>query len=95
MKSLKSWQFSLLNLLAGLVLVLVAINITLFLGNRTVQAQAFERQRTINQGLRLSRLNTQLIRALATMSAQRDDQQLRDLLAAHGITFTVNPPAAQ
>jgi hypothetical protein len=31
------------------------------------------------------------VRALATSAANNKDDQLRDLLAQHGITFQVNP----
>ena len=77
--------------IAGVVLVLVAINISLFLDNRKLQLQSLERQQFINQSIRLSRVNAQLIRAIAGVSAQTNDAQLRELLAAHGVTFTVNP----
>jgi hypothetical protein len=90
---LSSWQFWALNGCAGLVMALVITNIALFLGNRTVQVQAAERQQFINQSIQLSRLNTQLIRALAATSAQTDDEEIRELLASHGVTFTVNPQA--
>ena len=74
-----------------MVLVLVAINITLFLGNRSLQVQMQEQQLIINEGIRVSRVNTQLIQAIATLSAQSDDADLRALLAAHGVTFKFNP----
>ena len=93
MAHLKSWQFWLLNTLAVITLILVAVNISLSMGNRTVQTQVLQRQQFINQSIRLSRLNNQLIRALAVASAQTDDQQIRDLLSAHGVTFSVNADA--
>ena len=97
----KLWQFWTLNGIAAIVLVLVAINITLFLGNRSLQVQLYGRQQTINGSIQISRFNTQLIQAIATLSAQliqaiatlsaqTDDSALRDLLAAHGVTFTLN-----
>lgn len=86
----KPWQFWTLNGVAAVVLVLVAINITLFLGNRSLQVQMYGRQQTINGGIQISRFNTQLIQAIATLSAQTDDSALRDLLAAQGVTFTLN-----
>lgn len=81
-----NWQFWSLNAGAFVALVLAAVNITLFLGNRDVQAEVLNRQHFVNQSIRLSRLNTQLIRALAALSEQHDDAQIRELLAAHGIS---------
>ena len=70
--------------------MLVAINIALFNNNRTVQLEVAKQQQFINQSIRLSRLNTQLIRALATASVQNNDPQIRELLNAHGVTYSVN-----
>ncbi len=91
-QQLWKWQFWLLNAVAAAVLVLVGVDISLALTNRTVQTEALQSQQYINQSIRLSRLNSQLIRALATTSAQSNDQQIKDLLSAHGVTFSVKPP---
>ena len=77
------------------MLLLVAINISLFLDNRKLQLQSLERQQFINQSIRLSRVNAQLIKAIAGVSAQTNDAQLRDLLAAHGVTFTLDPESTE
>ena len=92
---MRQWQFWTLNGVAGMVLLLIAVNISLFLDNRELQGQTLERQQFINQSIRLSRVNTQLIRAIAGVSAQTNDAQLRDLLAAHGVTFNLNPDATE
>ena len=92
---MKKWQFWLLNGCAAAVLVVVFVNISLFLGNRTVQAVVIQQQQFINESIRLARINSQLIRALATTSAQTDDMEIRALLAEHGVTFTFNPDDAQ
>lgn len=92
--TLRAWQFRALIALSLVALALVVGNISLFMGNRASQAQVLERQRTINQGIRLSRLNAQLIRSLATLSAQTEDEQIRALLAQHGVTFTFTPNAS-
>ena len=47
-------------------------------------------QQFINESIRLSRVNARLIRALATVSAQTNDMDIRALLAEHGVTFTFN-----
>lgn len=90
---MKRWQVWLLTGIGGLALVLVVANIALFLGNRAQQATFNARQQSLNQSIRLARLNAQLIRALASISVQKNDPQLRDLLASHGVTYTVKPRA--
>jgi hypothetical protein len=91
----KKWQFWFLNACATIVLIVVFINISLFQGNRSVQAVVLQQQQFINESIRLSRINAQLIRALATLSAQTSDLEIRALLAEHGVTFTFNPDQEQ
>jgi hypothetical protein len=78
--------------LAGLSVILVVSNGILFLVNQEAQATINRRQQFINQSAQLGRVNEALVRALATSAANNKDDQLRDLLAQHGITFQVNPP---
>ena len=77
-------------LLAAIAVGFVAGNIYLHRTNLSLQDELAQRQQFINESIRLSRLNTQLEQALATMAAQSDDEAIRDLLANHGISFTVN-----
>jgi hypothetical protein len=90
----KSWFRGVLSGIAVLGLVFVVVNIVLFLGNRTIQGEVNDRQQFINQSLQLDRLNRELIAALANLAARNNDDQLRNLLASHGITFTVNQPTS-
>ena len=78
--------------LAGLSVILVISNGILFLVNQDAQATINRRQQFINQSVQLGRVNEALVRALATSAASNKDNQLRDLLAQHGITFQINPP---
>ena len=89
----RSWFRWVLSGIAALGLVFVVVNIFLFLGNRSIQGEVNDRQQFINQSIQLDRLNRELIAALANLAARNNDDQLRNLLASHGITFTVNPPA--
>jgi hypothetical protein len=89
-RGLASWEFWLLTLVGLVVLALVLANTLLSMGNRTLRDQVAERQRFINETIQLSRLNTQLIQALADTSARTGDEALRDLLADQGIRFTVS-----
>ena len=79
--------------LAVLSLVFVVGNIVLHRTNLGLQDRLAERQQFINESIRLSRFNGELVQALATLSAQTDDAAIRELLASHGINFTVNLPA--
>jgi hypothetical protein len=88
----KSWFRWVLSGIAVLGLIFVVVNIFLFLGNRSIQGEVNDRQQFINQSIQLDRLNRELIAALANLAARNNDDQLRNLLASHGITFTVNPP---
>ena len=88
----KSWFRGVLAGIAVLCLAFVVVNIFLFLGNRTIQGEVNDRQQFINQSIQLDRLNRELIAALANLAARTNDDQVRNLLASQGITFTVNQP---
>lgn len=85
---LSSLQFSLLTVCGALALLLVVANIGMSLNNRAAQQEVNTRQQYINQTVQVSRLNSQIAEALATLSAQTGDAAIRDLLADNGITFT-------
>ena len=79
----------------GLVsLVLLAVNITLLRGNRAAQQEIAARQQFVQQSVQLEGLYREIVRALAELAARNNDADVRTLLAKHGITYTVNPPAA-
>jgi len=90
----KSWFRWVLSGIAVLGLAFVVINMFLFLGNRTIEGEVNDRQQFINQSMQLDRLNRELIAALANLAARNNDDQLKNLLASHGITFTVNQPTS-
>lgn len=77
--------------LSTLALVLMIASVFLINGNRDLQAEVAQRQAIINSGINLSQLNQSLVQALADASIKDDDKQIRDLLAAQGIT--IKPPA--
>lgn len=86
----RSGQFWLLTLAAGVALVLVALSMMLARSNQAIQSEIDNRQQYINQTIRISRLNTRFIQALANVSARTGDEQIRLLLADHGISFSAN-----
>jgi hypothetical protein len=87
-------QYWLLIGIGVLALMLVALNIVTDLDNVDLRAEVRARQQYINQSVQLGQFNKQLVQGLATLSAQSGDDDLRAVLAKHGIDFTVKPRAA-
>ncbi len=83
------------TILAALVLVLVAVNILLVLGNQSIQAEVGDRQQFIAQAIQLEGLNRQVVGALANMALKTNDEQLKKLLAESGVSFEVQPEPAR
>lgn len=79
---------------AALPLVLVIVDFVLGEGNRTLQAEVNQRQRTINEGVQLQRANGLLVRHIAVAAVQAHDDRLRELLSRNGITVNVAPRPA-
>ncbi len=79
-----------LTILALLVLLLSISAVALSVVNRSAQAEWNVRQQYINQSIKLGQLNSQLVQELANVSAQTGDQQIRNILSSHGISFTTN-----
>lgn len=84
-----------LALLAVVALGATVTNVFLQQGNASLQREVNERQKVVNDGMRLAQLNAQLVQALVNVAAQADDKAIRDLLAGQGISFTVNRPPQQ
>lgn len=87
-------QFWIVTLLALLGLAATGANVALVLQNRTAQAEVSQRQQFVQQSVQLEQLYREIVRVLAELGARNNDEQLRGLLAKHGISYTVNPPAA-
>ena len=86
-------QSLLLNLIAWTVLALVVANIVLVQTNRGLAQENVEKQQFIQGTVTLEGLSKEIVNALVELSVKKQDDQLRSLLAANGITFNVNPPA--
>ncbi len=91
---LKTWQFWILTVIALLAAVLVVANAMLFTSNRTAQTEVAGRQDYIQKSVQFEGLYREIVKALADLSIRNQDQDLRNLLAAHGVTVTLPPPAA-
>jgi hypothetical protein len=90
---LKTWQFWTLTAIALLALVLGVANAMLFTSNRTAQTEITGRQDYIQKSVQFEGLYREIVKALADLSVRNQDQDLRNLLAAHGISVTLPPPA--
>ena len=80
--------------LAGLMLVLVLVNVLLSLGNQFLRLDVNERQQFIAQSIQLEELNREIVSALASIAVKNKDGQLISLLASQGISLVGNAGAA-
>ena len=87
MKGSSAAQVLLLTVLGAIALLLVLANIGLSLNNQQAQAEVNARQQFINQTVEVSRLNTQIVQALANLSVQNNDASIRNLLESEGISI--------
>jgi len=87
---LKRMEFIVLLALAVLGVGLVLTNIGMVLANRSVQTEIQGRAGFVQQSAQLEVLYREIVKALADLSVKNQDGDLRTLLAAHGITVTVN-----
>lgn len=79
-----------LNLFGFLTLILVFVNMFLLVGNQSLQRSVAERQQLIMQSIQMQGSAREIIGALANLAVRTEDEQLKQLLAKHGITVTVN-----
>lgn len=90
---LSDWKFWVLAAVTVALMGLSAYNLRLQANNAAMQRELAARQQIINEATRLSQFNTRFIQALANLAAQTQDQNIQQLLADHGVTYTVNQPA--
>jgi hypothetical protein len=88
---MKEWQFWTLTGLGVIFVLLVLTNMYLFVQNRSMQREVNSRQQFIAQSVQLEQLNKEIIVALANLSVRDRDDELKQLLTAHGINVTANP----
>jgi len=91
---LHKWQYNLLTALGALALMLAIANATLFTSNRSAQAELAQRQQFVQQTGPLEGLYRDIVKALAEMAVKGNDKQVLDMLAAQGLSVTVNTPDA-
>lgn len=91
MQGISSAQILLLTVLGAIALLLVLANIGLSLNSQQAQAEVNARQQYINQTVEVSRLNTQIVQALANLAVQNNDASIRNLLESQGISINFQP----
>lgn len=87
---LKPWQYTLLNALGALALLLVIANGALFTQNRDAQQQVNARQQFLQQTTALEGLYRDIVKSLAELAIKNNDAQLLQMLASQGINVSVN-----
>ena len=87
-------QFWIANAVGAACLMLLAAQLSLVALNRGLRGDIETRQQYVQQSLQLEGLYREIVRALAELGARNNDEQVRGLLQQHGISYTVNPPAA-
>ncbi len=87
-------QHHLLVGLGALAVLLAVANGVLFTQNRAVQAALNRRQVLVQQTVPLEGLYNEIVKTLAQMGVKGNDRQVLNMLAAQGLTVTVNTPDA-
>lgn len=87
-------QYWLVTLLSIASLILLVTNAFLLHGNRGLQREVASRQQYVQQSVQLEGLYREIVRSLAELAARNNDADVRAMLSKHGISYTVNPPAA-
>ena len=80
-----------LNLIGFLTLILVFVNMFLLVGNQSLQRIVAERQQVIMRSIQMQGPAREVITTLASLAVRTEDEQLKQLLANHGISVSVNP----
>ncbi len=87
-------QFWITTSIGILSLLLLAFNAWTVNGNRALQKEVAARQQFVQQSVQLEGLYRDIVRSLAELAARNNDADVRAMLGRHGITYTVNAPAA-
>ena len=83
----------LVMVLAALCLGVSIYNVMVTEDVRKLRADFQKRQAEVNEGSGYTKLNQQLINALANVAANTGDEAIRQMLAEQGVTYTVDQPA--
>ena len=96
---LNNYEFWTLTGIGAIAFILTGTNMYLVQTNTALQTEAGGRAQQIQQSIALENLYRQVAQALAERAIKTQDEQIRDLLAAEGLTVNTNaqpaPPAAE
>jgi hypothetical protein len=91
---LRSFEFWMLTAMGAIALALSGLNMYLSQANGALQAQANSRAQFIQQSIALEGLYREIVQALADRAVRTRDTQIRDLLAAEGLTVNFDAAPA-
>ncbi len=91
---LSTWQFNLLTGLGAAAVLLAAANGWLFTQNRAEQLVLNQNQQWVQQAGGHETLYRELVKALAELGVKGNDAQVLNMLAAQGLSVSVNAPPA-
>lgn len=91
--ALKDWKFAILLVLVIGMMTLLFMNVRVADDNRAKLKEVAERQQFLSQTVGISQFSTQFIKGLARLAADTKDDDIRRVLADHGVTFTVEEEA--
>ena len=84
-------QYWTLTAIAAASVVAVVANMSMYLVNRSTQAEISSRAQFLQQTGQLDVLYREMVKALADLSVRNQDKELQELLTKHGITVNVAP----
>jgi len=87
------WKFWVLLVCAIGTMTLLWLNRGLADANREQLKAVNERQAFINDTIGISNFSSQFIQSLANLAARTGDESLRQVLADHGVTYSVDDNA--
>ena len=85
---MSTWQYALLNLLGAACLTVAGFALVTQREADALQQEVAKRQRVIERGVELSRVNGGLIQALAAAALSSGDADLGRVLTDQGIRFS-------
>lgn len=88
---MKKSEFMIATGIGALSLALVITNIVLVGQNRQAQADTTSRAQFIQQSVQLEVLYMDIVKALADLAVRNQDQDLKNVLSAQGISVTPPP----
>lgn len=91
---LSTWQFNLTTGLGALAVLLAASNGWLFAQNRADQVALNQNHQFVQQAGGHETLYREIVKALAELGVKGKDAQVLNMLAAQGLSVSVNAPAA-